>query len=88
MPQISRQAREYSSFDRWRADKLRERRVAWDPQRSFQAPLTAQQEVGWHALKPRFRMPTDVVKLSSTDVTKREGRTATSYYGYMNMLGA
>ncbi|KAI8465717.1 MAG: flagellar associated protein [Monoraphidium minutum] len=82
------QAREYGSYDRWRADKLRERRVAWEPQRSFQAPLTTQQEVGWHTLKPRFPMPSDRAKLSSTDVTRREGRTAASYYGPMAMLGA
>lgn len=57
--------------------------MAWDPQRSFQAPLTTQQEVGWHTLKPRFKMPTDTVKLSSTDVTSGgEGRTAASYYGF------
>ncbi|GBF99839.1 hypothetical protein Rsub_12539 [Raphidocelis subcapitata] len=81
------QAREYSSYDRWRADKLRERRVAWEPRRAFQAPLTAQQEIGWHAGKPAARLPSDRAKLSSTDVTRREGRTATTYYGYMNMLG-
>jgi hypothetical protein len=70
------QAREYSSYDRWRADKLRERRGAWEPRRAFQAPLTAQQEIGWHAGKPAARLPSDRAKLSSTDVTRREGRTA------------
>lgn len=82
------QAREYSSYDRWRADKLKERRVAWEPQKAFQAAMTAQQEIGWHAAKPHFKLPTEQARLSSTDVIRREGRTATSYYGYMNMLGA
>jgi hypothetical protein len=36
-------ARQYSSYDAWRADALRNRRVSWQPQRSFQEPLTTSQ---------------------------------------------
>lgn len=71
-------AREYSSYSRWRADRLRERRVGWAPQRAFQAPLTAAQEVGWHAAKTLTKLPGDRARLSSTDVTRREGRTKTT----------
>jgi hypothetical protein len=39
-------ARQYSSYDHWRADHLQHRRVEWNPQTSLQEPLTASQQVG------------------------------------------
>jgi hypothetical protein len=38
-------ARQYSSYDHWRADHLQHRRVEWNPQTSLQEPLTASQQV-------------------------------------------
>jgi hypothetical protein len=38
-------ARQYSSYDHWRADHLQHRRVEWNPQTSLQEPITASQQV-------------------------------------------
>lgn len=49
-------------------------------QRTCKVPMTAAQEYGWHALKPR--PPHHPHHVNHTDVTKGEGRTASTYYGY------
>eukprot|EP00879_Flechtneria_rotunda_P016596 GHRR01017366.1.p1 GENE.GHRR01017366.1~~GHRR01017366.1.p1 ORF type:complete len:179 (+),score=46.95 GHRR01017366.1:302-838(+) len=38
-------AKQYSSFDRWRADRTQHRRVDWNAQKSMQEPLTSTQQV-------------------------------------------
>lgn len=79
-------ARQYSSYDHWRADHLQHRRVEWNPQTSLQEPLTASQQIGWHAAKPHMEPVEKRFPLSHTDVTKKEGRNAATYYGYMTLL--
>eukprot|EP00877_Chromochloris_zofingiensis_P003921 jgi/Chrzof1/1352/Cz10g04050.t1 len=79
-------ARQYSSYKLWKSDYLKNRRVNWDPQKCFQEPLTASQEVGWHASKPHVATAEQRFVLNHTDVTKKEGRNAADYYGYMTLL--
>eukprot|EP00775_Hariotina_reticulata_P004473 gene4473-4727_t len=79
-------ARQYSSFDRWRADHMQHRRVEWDAQMSLQEPITATQQIGWHAAKPHAAPQEERFRLSRTDVTLKEGRSAATYYGYMTLL--
>jgi ribosomal protein L37AE/L43A len=57
--------------------------------RSTHAPTHSWQcrQVGWHAAKGAAPLPTERRKLSSTDVTRREGRTAATYFGHMSLLG-
>jgi hypothetical protein len=55
------------------------------PQQTLARPLTASQVVGWHAAKPGAAAREEVHCLNHTDVTKREGRTAASFYGLYTM---
>ncbi|KAK9808612.1 hypothetical protein WJX72_000541 [[Myrmecia] bisecta] len=72
----------YTSYSKYRDDKLKHRRVDYCPQKTFQTPVTASQEVGWHTMKPRTGGdPT--FPLSQTDVTLREGRSISDYFGFM-----
>jgi hypothetical protein len=43
-------------------------------------------QVGWHAPKPHREAPGERFTLQHTDVTKKEGRTHATYYGYMTLL--
>eukprot|EP00878_Enallax_costatus_P026267 GHUV01028166.1.p1 GENE.GHUV01028166.1~~GHUV01028166.1.p1 ORF type:complete len:163 (+),score=27.74 GHUV01028166.1:307-795(+) len=80
------QAKSYKSFDRWKADHRLHRRVEWDPQRALQEPITASQQIGWHAMKPHKETTEVRHPVNHTDVTLKEGRSASTYYGYMTLL--
>jgi hypothetical protein len=43
-------------------------------------------QIGWHAAKPHMELVEKGFPLSHTDVTKKEGRNAATYYGYMTLL--
>jgi hypothetical protein len=43
-------------------------------------------QIGWHAAKPHMEAVEKRFPLSHTDVTKKEGRNAATYYGYMTLL--
>lgn len=70
----------YTSFNKYHADWVTNRRVGTTQQKTNRAPMTAAQEIGWHVLKPQ---PKDrpYFGSSSTDVTKSEGRSKASYFG-------
>jgi hypothetical protein len=43
-------------------------------------------QVGWHVTKPHQADLGERFTLPHTDVTKKEGRTHATYYGYMTLL--
>jgi len=55
--------------------------VDYSLQRTNRAPLTNNQEIGWHSLKPSPTKDIIYHGLSQTDVTKKEGRSKAYYYG-------
>ncbi|GAX72897.1 hypothetical protein CEUSTIGMA_g352.t1 [Chlamydomonas eustigma] len=74
-------AKEYTSFVHFNESWRRHNRVEYNLQQTNRAPMTTNQDIGWHSLKPG---PTDRIfkGLSQTDVTKQEGRNAADYYGH------
>ena len=70
----------YNSFAQYHADWLRHARVEYERQHACRMPMTSSQEVGWHNIKPGPQHHKH--HLNATDVTKREGQTAASYYGH------
>ena len=72
---------EYSSYDTQRADWLRHSRVGYEARQMYKAPLTTTQDIGWHASKPAPPGQDKRRVLNTTDVTRKEGRTAESYFG-------
>ncbi len=79
------QARQYSSYEVWRADWLRNRRVKWEVTHAFQQPLTTAQQIGWHCIKPHIPAGEKKISLTHTDVTKGEGRCAGAYADILNI---
>ena len=74
----------YTSYQRLRADKMRNRRPEEDPQNVYAKPLTASQELGWHARQAKtsdIGVQRVFKPLAQTDVTLREGRSLDSYFG-------
>jgi len=66
------------------ADRAKNRRPRDDPQSAYAKPLTASQELGWHARQARISalgVPRVYRPLAQTDVTLREGRSLASFYG-------
>jgi hypothetical protein len=78
-------AKTYTSWGLKETHRHQARLVENCPQSSLARPLTASQEVGWHAVKPGAAMREEVHCLNHTDVTKREGRTAATYFGHYTM---
>mmetsp|Transcript_36861 Transcript_36861/g.81988 ORF Transcript_36861/g.81988 Transcript_36861/m.81988 type:complete len:198 (-) Transcript_36861:800-1393(-) len=72
--------KQYNSKDLQRAHWLRGVRVDYEPQRTLKAPLTTQQDIGWHTKKPT--PATESHALNQTDVSLKEGRNLASYYGH------
>ena len=74
----------HGSHARLTADRAKNRRPRDDPQSAYAKPLTASQELGWHARQARISalgVPRVYRPLAQTDVTLREGRSLASFYG-------
>jgi hypothetical protein len=48
--------------------------------------LSLRAQVGWHAPKHHQPPPAERFTLPHTDVTRKEGRTAATYYGHLTLL--
>lgn len=70
---------EHSSTTRYKTDLIKHTRAESDLQKTQSRPMTTQQEVGWHTLKPG--PPQESFPAGTTDVTQKEGRDPKSYYG-------
>ncbi|KAL3144214.1 hypothetical protein ABBQ32_003994 [Trebouxia sp. C0010 RCD-2024] len=79
-PQSSCSSVSYSKYD---DDKTRHHRVEYDPQSSFNCPVTTQQAIGWHTHKVLANDQDPRFPLSQTDVTQKEGRSVADYFGFL-----
>ncbi|DBA90516.1 hypothetical protein WJX77_001888 [Trebouxia sp. C0004] len=71
------------SYCKYNDDKTRHHRVEYDPQSSFNSPVTTQQAIGWHTHKVLANDQDLRFPLSQTDVTKKEGRSVADYFGFL-----
>ncbi|KAG2492433.1 hypothetical protein HYH03_009376 [Edaphochlamys debaryana] len=72
----------FTSYDTQRTAWVRHERVDYEATKTLRAPMTTSQEVGWHANKVAPPEASQRRTLGSTDVTRKEGNTAASYYGH------
>jgi len=72
----------FKSTTAFRDAWTRHARVDYELQNTLNSPMTNNQEVGWHSLKPWPKNREHHTR-PSTDVTKNEGRNAASYYGHL-----
>ncbi|KAL0042639.1 hypothetical protein WJX79_006110 [Trebouxia sp. C0005] len=71
------------SYSKYNDDKTRHHRVEYDPQSSFNSPVTTQQAIGWHTHKVLANDQDLRFPLSQTDVTRKEGRSVADYFGFL-----